>query len=141
MNLGNRTPQPKQIKVKNTKLIGLYKYQFPYCEACFILGKVQNTQFGMELHHIHGGNERSDETRNIIHLCHEHHLYGTTHDLMHGSMASTWNNKYIAIKCQKGDVCYNDLVEWNCLEEVMSEIIEIYKWESDKIIKQLKGVK
>lgn len=137
MNIGNRTPIPKQVKIKDKRVLSMYRYDFPYCEACHVFGQLDDClNTPLELHHINiPGQARSDEIRNVIMLRKGHHERGTVHSLKYGAYAKYWNYKYLTIKCKKGEVSYNDLLEWNCLDEVMTYIVDIYKRESDKIIK------
>lgn len=82
-----------------------YRENNDYCEACAKLHGIYPVRSNLELHHILGGNNRTDQIWNFIILCDKHHRKATYHNF-EGINAKRWNQLFVSIKKLKGE--YND---------------------------------
>jgi len=94
----------RRVLIDNEGIAARYKQRFAYCEACAILNATYPVNENLELHHIFGGADRTDETWNFITLCHEHHARATTHNIRFGSDSWKYNLNYLAIKLVKREL-------------------------------------
>ncbi len=93
----------KREIISSPKTLRDYRKANDFCEACARLEKSYPVRDGLELHHIMGGTERTDEIWNLIRVCHLHHELATTHNLEYGSSSHSQNSMYFAIKILKGE--------------------------------------
>lgn len=138
MNLGNRRPRPRSVKVQDPYLKKTYGKANPYCEACLLEG-VQNS-FQIELHHIIPGHGRTDEIWNIIRICKKHHTQATYHIV--GLEALQANVILLSIKWLKGELPKQKIYELSShfakqlaphnLITVLAQVVEVVadKWKS-----------
>ena len=107
----------KKTKVKKASVVTNYKKAFPYCEPCAkIRGRYPVRE--IEAHHLHPGNDRSDEERELINVCREHHRLATPRDSS-VQEAKRYNTMYTVIKYLKGEVTDDDLREWGEEEVIL----------------------
>ncbi len=111
-------------KVNDSGLIKRYRKDFPHCEACLYLDGSYPV-YEIETHHIHGGNDRTDEIWNIINVCHEHHERATTHNLKHGPGSKEWNEKYLAIKTIKKEIVLSKMYEMKVNADAVYDHVDI----------------
>lgn len=109
------------MKIVNPSLGISYRKEYDYCEACAKLEGKFPVRSRLELHHIYGGDYRTDEQWNYIVLCHEHHERATTHNLEYGAGSLEWNIKYLGIKYLKLEITDEKLKELKKYEETVKQ--------------------
>ena len=92
------------MKKKSQATVSKYRSEFDYCEACAKLEGSYPVRTTLEVHHIIGGIDRTDEVWNIITICREHHIRATYHNLQYGVGAKGWNKRFVALKILKGEM-------------------------------------
>lgn len=108
----------KRPKTKNQKLVSNYRLNNQYCEPCAILCGEYPVRM-IEIHHLAGGNDRTDELWNLISVCKKHHEMATTHNLKYGSDAHEYNSLYAAIKYLKGEMTVHQMREIRLNPEIV----------------------
>jgi hypothetical protein len=111
--VNDRSPMPKNLKIKNTSFIQLYKRQNPHCEVCILDGVLNPAT---DLHHLVPGIGRTDEIWNVIHLCQKHHTDATIH--IKGNSGILFNYTLFTLKLLKLEITEEKLINLGIFDQV-----------------------
>lgn len=120
------------MKVVDLALQTKYRKEYDYCEVCAKFHVVYPVRDGLELHHLLGGDDRTDEWWNFVRLCQAHHRRVTPHH-SEGKNHRELTINLFALKFLKGEYDKKVLLSLGIWDKIAHEVSVLRESEGYKL--------